>query len=315
MKKRNLYIALTIVCIGSVIVLNSLSTPAPAASENLNLTASTKIPDNLFLENPILVFTILLYTFMFFAGLVNLGIFCIRKINRKPIVSFHYPKKKFPLNQENSAKLLFLISFLILAAYLIPSLFLFFKKINPVYIVLGSNLLLQLGAVFIVLKHINHSFFGFKLEKNELNFVFTTYMAIIPIIIASVFINLFLLEFFGLRPGPSPIIRLIPLIKTKLSLFLFVLQTVLIAPFVEELIFRGVFYKLLRKKYPFLISAAGLSLFFALLHRSLAGMLGLFIISFSLCYIYEKTQKISTAFIFHALHNTITLLFFLGTKV
>lgn len=315
MKKRNLYILLAIICIFSVIILSSLFATTLPSPEKPGLASTNKITNDMVLENPIFLFITFLYALMFLIGLINLGIFFTRKISSKAMVALNYPKKKFPLNQENSAKLIFLISFLILLTYLLPSFFFYFSNIPHIHVILISNLLLQIGSVYIVLNYINPKFFGLTLRKNDINFTLKTYTALIPVLAASMIINLFLLKIFGVEPSPSPVIKLVPLINTKFSLALFIFQTIIVAPFAEELIFRGVFYKLLRKKYSFLIAATGLSLFFALLHRSPAGVIGLFVISFFLCYVYEKTQKISVAFLFHALHNAITLFFFLGTKI
>lgn len=287
----------------------------PTSLDKPSLNSVEKIPGILPSQNPIFIFAGFFYSFLFFIGLINLTIFLIRKIKGYSISWLSYSKKELPLNQENAAELIFLVSFLMLFTYFLPNLFLSLSNLSPISIILATNLGLQIGTVFIIFSYIKPRFFDLSLRKKELNFVFKVYTAIIPIIAVSIFINLFLLKALGIEPGPSPVMKLAPLINTKTSLFLFISQAIVVAPFAEELIFRGVFYKLIRKKYSFLISACGLSLFFALLHRSPTGVIGLFIISFSLCYIYEKTQKISTAFAFHAFHNTITLLFFLGTKI
>ncbi len=315
MGKRNLYIILAVICTFSVILLNSLISGIPPWAENSILLAGAETPVKMPLESPLFIFTTLIYTLIFFSGLVNLGIFFVRKITGRPAVSLNYPKKKFPLGQENTAKLIFLITFLLLLTYFLPNLFLYFSDIAPIYIILGTNLLLQLGAIFITFKQIRPSYFGLSIRKKDLKLIFQTYTAVIPIVVIAILINLFLLKIFAIKTGPSPIIKLVPLIQTKTSFFLFISQTVIFAPLAEEIVFRGIFYKLLREKYSFIISTIGLSLFFALLHRSPAGIIGLFVISFALCYVYEKTQKISAVFIFHMFHNLITLLFFLGTQI
>ncbi len=262
--------------------------------------------------NPLFIFTISIYTFIFFTGLVNLVIFLIRKIQGKSILTIQRPIQKIPLDKEKSVKLICWLFSLLFLTYLLPGLFLAISQIKPIYLILGANLLLQIGSIFVVLKYVNFSFFNLSATKNEFNSVLTIYTAIVPIIIISLLINLFLLEFFGIKPTPSPIEEIASLIDTRFALFLFSFQAVLVAPLAEEFIFRGVFYKLLRKRYSFFLAALALSLFFALLHRSPAGTLSLFVISFAICYVYEKTQKLSAAFILHALHNLITLLFFLS---
>jgi hypothetical protein len=315
MRKRNTYIALTILCILSLILLNNFpSAPSPSFKKISSISAQ-KIPAAFSFTNPILIFASLLYAFIFFAGLINLGLFLIRKINGYPITTLNYPKKKLPLSQDKIAQLIFSISLLTLLTHILPNLFLLLSGLNPIYIILGANYLFQIGTVFIIFNYIKPGFFDFRLAKKELGFLLETYTALTPVLVASIFLNLFLLKSLGVEPPPSPLIKLMPLINTKTALFLFTFQVILIAPFAEELIFRGIFYKLLRKKYSFFISAAAVSLFFSFLHRSPSGTIGLFAISFILCYVYETTQKIGTAFVFHALHNAVTLLFFLGTKI
>jgi membrane protease YdiL (CAAX protease family) len=298
-----------------MIFLDNLSGGRPHSLKKPILSSPDSIPTSLPSQNPIFIFITLFYAFLFLAGLINLGLFLSRKIKGQSIIQLDYPKKKLPLNQENAAKLIFLVSFLMLFTYFLPNIFLSFSRLSPIFIILATNLTLQIGTIFIIFSYIKPHFFDFSLKKKEINFVVKIYSAIIPVTALAIFINLFLIKVLGIELGPSPVMKLIPLINTKVSLLLFITQAIIVAPFAEELIFRGIFYKLLRKKYSFLVAATGISLFFALLHRSPAGVLGLFIISFSLCYVYEKTQKISTAFLFHALHNTITLLFFLGTKI
>ncbi|MCF7878808.1 MAG: CPBP family intramembrane metalloprotease [Candidatus Omnitrophica bacterium] len=315
MRKRNIYIVLTIICILSLILIDNLPTAPSSAFKKTGSISPEKIPAAFGFKNPILIFASLLYAFIFFAGLINLGLFFIRKIKGYPITTLKYPKKELPLNQDNSAELIFSISFLTLLTYLLPGPLLSFSGLNPIYIILGANYLFQIGTILIIFNYLKPNFFDFRLKKKELGFLLETYTALTPILVASIFINLFLLKSLGIEPPPSPLIKLIPLINTKTALFLFASQVIFIAPFAEELIFRGIFYKLLRKKYSFFISAAVISLFFAFLHRSPSGIIGLFAISFTLCYVYETTQKIGTAFVFHALHNAVTLLFFLGTKL
>lgn len=264
--------------------------------------------------NPIFIFIAFVYTSIFLAGLVNLGLFSIRKLRGLPLFSPARPEKKFPLDKENSLKLILLIILLALLTYILPVLFSAFDSIKPIYLILGSNLLLQLGSIFLILKYIDISFFDLSTSKKELDFVLRVYSAAVPVIIALLLTTLFFIEVLGIELKTSPLEQIIPLIDTKTVLFVFIFQAVLIVPLAEEFVFRGLFYKLLRKKYSFLLSAVSLSLFFSLLHRTPAGFLSLFGLSFVICYVYEKTQKLSAAFILHALHNLITLLFFLGTR-
>ncbi|MFO8052401.1 MAG: hypothetical protein R6U54_00360 [Candidatus Omnitrophota bacterium] len=177
MKKRNLYIGLTIICILSVIFLESLSSKALPSLEKPILSSSDKISKNLPSQNPIFIFISFFYTFLFFAGLINLGISFIRKIKGYPISHLNPPKKKLPLTQESTAELIFLISLLILLTFFLPNFFLLFNNLKLIYIILVTNLILQLGTIFIIFSYIKPNFFGLGLRKKELNFVFKIYTA------------------------------------------------------------------------------------------------------------------------------------------
>ena len=93
-----------------------------------------------------------------------------------------------------------------------------------------------------------------------------------------------------------------------------VFEIVFIAPLSEEFFFRGVVYKFLRGKYRFFLSALITSVVFAALHGSLYGFVIIFIISFALCYLYERTGTIFSPFLFHSLHNTLGVITILLMK-
>ena len=93
-------------------------------------------------------------------------------------------------------------------------------------------------------------------------------------------------------------------------LFALCLQIVITGPIAEELFFRGFIYRWLRSKFNFFLAAGLVSIIFTLLHRDAINTLSLFIISMSLCYVYEKTQSFMPIIIFHAFHNLMSLSFF-----
>lgn len=264
--------------------------------------------------NPLHIFIAFIYTFLFFLGLINLAIFSLRKLQNKPLTDLNYPKKELPLNPEESTKLIFLLILLVLLTYIMPSLLWLAAGIKALYAVLTANLFLQITSILVLLFSLKISFFGFSIKKKEVNFVFQAYAALLPLVFAGLALNLFFLERLGIKPSPSPVEIIAPLIETRFAFFLFAFQTILVGPLAEEFVFRGLFYKLLRKKYSFLFSTTILSLFFSLLHRSPAGFISLFVLSAGMCYVYEKTQKISTPFLLHSLHNLIIFLFFAATK-
>lgn len=97
------------------------------------------------------------------------------------------------------------------------------------------------------------------------------------------------------------------------SPFLIILLAVIIAPFIEELMFRGIFRKLINNKYAYIISSG---LIFGLMHviddfKSpqellfilVYGTLGIFLSS-----LYHKTNNIFTNMMFHFMQNSLAVL-------
>ena len=75
------------------------------------------------------------------------------------------------------------------------------------------------------------------------------------------------------------------------SLMLLILLEVLIAPFIEELLFRKLFYGKLRQKLFFVWTALIVSAVFAVLHLNIAQAVYAFVFSLILCEIAERTAN------------------------
>jgi len=100
----------------------------------------------------------------------------------------------------------------------------------------------------------------------------------------------------------------------KNSLLFQIPLTAIVIPFIEEIVFRGSFYKMTDNKHLFAISTG---LFFGFLHviSSLNNPLGiLYLIPYSAMgiafgYLYKKTDTIFSSLFMHMIHNTITITF------
>lgn len=97
-------------------------------------------------------------------------------------------------------------------------------------------------------------------------------------------------------------------------------MSLLLAPLVEELMFRGGIFGLLRR-YSRVLAYAGCVLLFALYHTwpyarteplNWLYLLQYLPASFALCFCYEKTESIWASILFHILNNGISLLALLG---
>lgn len=81
------------------------------------------------------------------------------------------------------------------------------------------------------------------------------------------------------------------------------LHVLIFAPIVEEVIFRGYIYKILKSKLPIIFSMIISSTLFALIHYNVLSYILLFVLSIFLTYIYERNGSIICPIIIHSLFN------------
>ena len=100
-------------------------------------------------------------------------------------------------------------------------------------------------------------------------------------------------------------------IKGITNLWVVIFGTVIVAPVVEELVFRGVIFRRMRDDHGFLISAVVGSATFGLIHFNLVqGIFGFFMgLVFS--FIYERTHRLTAPIIAHASANVLSVLMLL----
>ncbi len=89
------------------------------------------------------------------------------------------------------------------------------------------------------------------------------------------------------------------------------LMVMVVAPFVEEIFFRGFFYRALRTRYSIVLAALVNGLIFGLIHFGFDGADGLLILpplaflGVIFCLVYEKTKSLWAVIGMHAFNNTI----------
>ena len=81
------------------------------------------------------------------------------------------------------------------------------------------------------------------------------------------------------------------------------LHVLILAPVVEEVIFRGYIYRILKSKLPIIFSMIISSTLFALIHYNVLSYILLFVLSIFLTYIYERNGSIICPIIIHSLFN------------
>ncbi|GDX39967.1 hypothetical protein LBMAG21_02590 [Armatimonadota bacterium] len=106
-----------------------------------------------------------------------------------------------------------------------------------------------------------------------------------------------------------PIILSMALMNTPFDWFLLLLQTSVLAPIVEETLFRGVLYPALRNRMGVIGGIAMTSTIFAILHPTLpAGFLPLFLLGAVMAYLYEVKKSLVPGIVLHALNNGLILI-------
>ena len=134
---------------------------------------------------------------------------------------------------------------------------------------------------------------------------------ILPIYTLYALWNLLLLHLFGYEPVTQELVRLYSdLVQTGdwVSVGLLVAAGTLIAPPVEEAIFRGLLFGFVGQRAGPVIGASVSSLIFAAIHFSLAAFVPLFTLGCVLCYLYHRTGSLYPAIAFHAIFNGVTFL-------
>lgn len=88
-------------------------------------------------------------------------------------------------------------------------------------------------------------------------------------------------------------------------------SAIIVAPIMEEVVFRGFLYNTLRQRAGIPSAILASSLFFSAIHTSLAQSLPLFIFACAQCLLYEKSNSLRAPIITHMLFNTVTTIFLL----
>ena len=99
-------------------------------------------------------------------------------------------------------------------------------------------------------------------------------------------------------------------------LVLVFIALVCLAPFVEELLFRGFLFNAFRRTFGFWVGSVAVSLLFAIAHQQLNVGIDVFVLSMFLCFLREKTGSLWPAIGLHALKNLVafTYLFIIQIK-
>lgn len=116
-----------------------------------------------------------------------------------------------------------------------------------------------------------------------------------------------LIQAIGLElPGYGQQDSYLPLFgDDALGLSIGVLFVIFIAPFIEELYFRGFVYRVFTKTWPVWLGSVLTAAVFAFVHFQLASFIPLFIVGLFLNWAYQRTKSVWTSVALHMLNNSV----------
>ncbi len=97
--------------------------------------------------------------------------------------------------------------------------------------------------------------------------------------------------------------------------FLIMLNVVALAPWVEELLFRGLLFRWLLGYRSVLASAILSGVFFGVIHDALTSIVPIAFLGVALAWLYHRTGSLLTSIVFHTVFNAIMVILMFGTKM
>ena len=321
MKACHRYILGTLLCLAALIFIENLPHESIKLSQQERISVKNleqKI-EAIYSSHPgmlakksgivvILSLTILTYILLIVAGTGMIAWFIIKKSAGRPIIP-QAPPAMCNINIDTGTRILFYLSFIIAALHFLLWYWQAAGRHNT-YIphALILNLVMETAVILLVLKNIPRKNLGLD-KKMSLRATLQIYVATLALFVGVSQIT----QLLGVSKDIPKVTQIIFSLN-KHNLCLAVLQIAITAPIAEELLFRGFIFKWLRRRYSFFISAGIVSLIFASLHMEAKFLPEFFLISVSLCYLYERTQNILNSIAMHAAFNTINALLLILVK-
>ncbi|WP_088072580.1 CPBP family intramembrane glutamic endopeptidase [Gottfriedia luciferensis] len=143
---------------------------------------------------------------------------------------------------------------------------------------------------------------GFKnLSSNYRKIINWVVLGYFITMLTQIICNLILIYVFNLHQGSENTHNILKIAKLNPA---FIIIPSLIAPILEEIVFRRILFKSLYKRLPFTVSAIISSVLFAFMHGDLPFFLSYFLIGFVFCYLYKRTNSILVPMLTHMLMNS-----------
>ncbi|HVS54225.1 MAG TPA: type II CAAX endopeptidase family protein [Opitutaceae bacterium] len=141
---------------------------------------------------------------------------------------------------------------------------------------------------------------------------FVTFLIALPVVFLAAFLWRLLLDALGLPLETQTAIELFTQTKSPGWRAGFGVIAVVLAPTTEELVFRAGFFRYLRTRLPRWAALLLPACVFAALHQSLASFAQLAVLGIVFSLAYERTGRIGTSIVAHALFNLNTIVLLLA---
>lgn len=119
-----------------------------------------------------------------------------------------------------------------------------------------------------------------------------------------------ILSLFQTAPEVQPTMQVLEISVSLGQRICFGFAAIVVAPLVEEILFRGILYRAIKQTGRPLLALLGSALFFGAIHANLMTLIPLTVLAVVLTLLYEKTQNLLAPIIAHSLFNAINFFMF-----
>jgi len=210
-----------------------------------------------------------------------------------------------------SLKDVFLFFLIVILGFGVLTLVFFLIEASPfiISIVLDSGLfIIVCSTLWYFLKKNKISLDDFGFNDVSFKFFLLSFVLGIAVLFIGSYLTMSLSKLVGL--GIDSDLSLFKDIIGEINwskIYIFKLTVGILLPLAEEILFRGVLFRFIRGRKPFLFAAISSSLIFAIAHFSLMGFITFFLLGFACAYIFEKSKSIFYSFMVHGILNYMTI--------
>lgn len=129
------------------------------------------------------------------------------------------------------------------------------------------------------------------------------YVVAMPLLFAAGVLTTYIFFLFGREPAHQNVYTYLTETKSLGNILLLSGAGCIIAPFAEEVIFRGVVYRAFRNSLPAKTCIALNGLLFAAFHLDISNMLGLFVLGCVMAYLVERHNSLWPCITLHLVNN------------